>query len=219
MISITIKNYKTEEDVQIEIYKEIEESSVESIDGLKEIVSEEYRCVLVYTEISHQDIEKFSSINSKFGNISLARIKNTFFIFGKEKELMRFFEKNIAKFTEAALNLKDERLEKIIREYGKLIGDVHREKKKAEKGETPSLKPLDELSKKNEMILSFLKQDEKKLEHLKEMSRNEKHNGVFNSLFREIEEEKMYGLETAIKTSSDAANLLLQHHTMQMNQK
>lgn len=221
MIPITKKEYKPIiiNEVWVELYKEIEEGYIERIDELKEKASDEYRSILVYIEISQQDMEKFSPINSKFDNILLARIKNTFFIFGKEKELTEFFERNIAKFTETALNLRVERLKKMVKEYRELIDDVHREKKKAERGETPSLKPLDELSEKNEQILPLLKQDEKKLEYLKELSKNEKHDGVFKSLLREIDVEKMYGLETAIKTSSDAVNLLLQHHAMQMNQK
>lgn len=219
MIPITIKDYKTKVESWIELYKEVEESGIESIDELKEKVPEEYRAILVYTEISEKDIKDFSLINSKFDDIFLARIKNTFFIFGKEKLLMEYFEKIIAKSLESVLNLKNERLEKIIEEYEKLIDNVHREKKKVESGETLSLKPLDELSKKNEQILHLLKQDEKRLEHLKELSNTEKYNGVFNSLLREIEEEKIYGIETSIKTSSDAANLLIQHHTLRMNQK
>ncbi len=222
MISITIKEYKIEkEDVWIELFKEVEESYVESIDELKGKASEKYRTIQVCTEISKEDLEKFSPINSIFDNIFLARIENTFFIFGK-KEIEKFielFEKDIAKSVESIQNLKIGRLKRIIRAYNELVGDVHKEKEKAERGEIPDLKPIDELSKKNEEILPLLKQDKKRLEHLKALAKTEKYNGVFNSLLREIEEEKVYGLETSIKTSSDAANLLLQHYTLQMELK
>jgi len=222
MIPITIKEYKIIENVWIELYEEVEESYVESIDELKkEKASEEYGCILVYTKISEEDMENFSPINSNFDNILLARIKNTFFIFGKKdiEKFMELFEEDIAKSVESILSLKTGRLEKIIREYNKLVGDVHKEKEKAERGKTPNLKPIDELSRKNEEILPLLKQDEIRLEHLKALVKTEDYNGVFNSLLREIEEEKVYGLKTSIKASSDAADSLLQHHTLQMNLK
>ena len=219
MIIITITDYRTEKNDKgwIELNKDSGASYVESIDELKEKASENYGTVVVYNEIPENDIAKFSPVNSNFNNISLARIKNTFFIFGKkeEKEFMEFFEKDIAKSLESVLNLKTEHLKNVIKEYEKIIDDVHKEKEKVEKEETASLKPLDELSRKNEEILPFLKQDEKHLEHLKSLAKTEKYNGVFNSLLREIEEDNMYGLRTSIKTCSDAANLLYQHHSQQ----
>jgi len=217
MISIRIREYeKIEEEGIIEFFVKEREEHVENILELKEKIME-CGCILAYKDISQKDIEKFSSINSKFDNIFLARTKNTFFIFGKEMELMEFFEKTIGRSIWVTVNLNKERLKLISEDYSKLLKAVHEEKEKIKRGETPDIDKLDELAKKNELILPFLKENEKRLEKLREFVSNEGSKGVFNSLLREVDETKIYTLETKIKTYSEYANILLQHHTMQMN--
>ncbi|ODS39558.1 MAG: hypothetical protein A7316_05150 [Candidatus Altiarchaeales archaeon WOR_SM1_86-2] len=195
--------------------------SVESISELKKEVSEDHKTIIVSTEISENNLREFSQINSTFDDVSLARIENRFFIFGKKenKRFREYFEKDISESLETTLNLETEHLKKTRAEYEELIKKVYVEKKKVEKGKSPKLKPLDNLFKKNEWILPLLRQDEMRLKYLKELSRKERHNGVFNSLLREIDYNKLYGLKTAIKTSSDTANLLHQHITQQMTEK
>lgn len=213
---LIIKYEKREEEGIIEFFVKKKEEHVKNISELKEKIMK-YSCIIAYTDISQKDIGDFSPINSKFDSIFLARIKNTFFIFGKENEEMEFFWKTIGMSIEVTVNLNKERLKVISEDYKKLLKAVHGEKEKIKKGETPDIDKLDELAKKNELMLPFLKENEKRLEKLRELARDESPTGVFNSLLREIDETKIYTLETKIKTYSEYANLLLQHHTMQMN--
>jgi len=217
IIQIRIREYeKIEEEGIIEFLVNEWKENVENISELKEKI-EGYGCIFAYKDISQEDIENFSSINSKFDNIFLARIENTFFIFGKESELMEFLEKSIVMSIEMAVNFNKEKLKLISKDYSKLLKAVHEEKENIKRGETPDIDKLDELAKKNELILPFLKENEKRLEKLRTFIKNEDSKGVFNSLLMEVDETKIYTLETKIKTYSEYANLLLQHHTMQMN--
>jgi hypothetical protein len=154
-----------------------------------------------------------SPIYSEFDDLLLERKNDVFIAIGKNTRLADSLIPRIFKGLEVRLNFPEDKLKSMVKKFQNLAKKVDEEIRK-EDG-PPDLKPFRELIVETEILLPFFKEHEKILENLKELANTENSNGVFRSLLNEIEEEKMYALETSIKTSSDAANLLLQHHTQQ----
>lgn len=220
MINIDVREYKEvikgyAHSLELKRKENIQVEKIEKIgDFLKETKGIKYG----YANVDFEEIKDSitAPFYSRFDDMVLVRNKDIFLAIGTNIELNNFLRRSVLNGLEVKLSCSKEKLSEMVEMFLRLEGDVY---KKMKKENVFDLELLKKLNTETEILLPFLTEHKKMLEQVKELVKHENFNGVFRSLVNEVDEGKMYTLETMVKTSSNTTSLFLQHCSMQMNLK